>query len=63
MSTFEYIIYTREKNKTLLEVKKGLLKIETYNEWNANYFAKRQRYKSKIIIEKKEAVLNGTNNN
>ena len=53
MSTFDYIIYTREKNKTLLEVKKGLLSMDLYQEWNDNYFLKRERYQSKVIIEKK----------
>ena len=42
MSTFDFVVYTREKAKILAEVKGN---IEAFNEWDKNYFTKKEKKK------------------
>eukprot|EP00347_Sterkiella_histriomuscorum_P018217 403346344 len=53
ITTFEYIIFNREKREKDLELKTGQISIEEYRDWQIQSHPKKTKKKSKIILQVK----------
>ncbi|CDW85477.1 dhhc zinc finger domain containing protein [Stylonychia lemnae] len=53
ITTFDHIVYNREKKQKLLELKKGEISIEEYKDWELYASPKKIMRKSKIITQVK----------